>query len=400
MNPTAAATWRARTATWRARAGAWRGRASSLTQSWVVRDVLTPFATTRGVLLVVGLIALSVLRPRRGHSEPTPFDWLNMWTRWDAGWYVRIAQGGYAATGGEGPLGFFPLYPVLMRVGAVFIRDRDTGTLFFVGFVISNVALVMALLILVALVRLDFDAATAGRTALYLLVFPTTLFLSAVYSESTFLACAVGAIYCARTDRWWIAGALGAAAALARPHGVLIAVPLAYEYFAARGFHIRRVRPNVLSLALVPAALLAFMAYLGLRFGDPFAVWRAHEAWERELVPPWETLRRFFDEPLRTHSFLHSPLDLAFAIVFAVLVLASWKVLPRTYALFATLPFLAVLSSGTLASMTRQGLVLFPIFIVLALAGRHAAFDRAYLVVGSTLAALFMAMFARWYWVA
>ncbi len=97
--------------------------------------------------------------------------------------------------------------------------------------------------------RLDFDRATAARAVLYLLVFPTTLFLSAVYAESLFLALTVAAFYHARRGQWWIAGALGGLAALARPHGVLLALPLAVEYLAQRDFDLRAIRGNILALA-------------------------------------------------------------------------------------------------------------------------------------------------------
>ena len=331
--------------------------------------------------------------------DPSGVTAIDIWSRWDATWYLRVARDGYALTPGEGPLAFFPLYPAVVSLVAAPL-GATTASLAFAGILVANVALLVALVLLVRLVRLDFDEATARRTVLYLLVFPTTLFLSAAYAESLFLALAVGAMYAIRTDRPWVAGLLAAAAALTRPHGVLLVAPLAWEYVARRDFSLRRIDRRALSLVLPPAALVAFMAWLAVRFGDPLAAWRAHEAWGRSLVPPWETLARFFSAPLQLHGYDRSLLDLAFAIGYAVLVTATWRLLRPSYALFATLPFAAVLSSGLLTSMTRQGIVLFPVFIVLALAGRRPAFDRAYVAASSVLACVFMALFAAWRWVA
>jgi hypothetical protein len=61
--------------------------------------------------------------------------------------------------------------------------------------------------------------------------------------------------------------------------------------------------------------------------------------------------------------------------------LVSWRVLPLSYALFATTSCLIVLSSGTTVSVWRHVYLIFPLFIVAARAGSVKTFDRAYLSV-------------------
>ena len=80
-------------------------------QSWVVRDVLVPFIVSRLALVLVGWLAMTLLHhaPRSGAWEigqhgnivtvqdrvsPTYHPLVNMWSRWDAGWYYGIAEGG------------------------------------------------------------------------------------------------------------------------------------------------------------------------------------------------------------------------------------------------------------------------------------------------------------------
>src|SRR4029079_9154843 len=90
----------------------------------------------------------------------------------------------------------------------------------------------------------------ASRSVWYMLIFPTSFFLSAVYAESLFLVMALGAIYAARRERWLFAGLLGAGAALTRPFGVVVAVPLAVELlmqWRAEG------RPRWLAFPAIPA---------------------------------------------------------------------------------------------------------------------------------------------------
>lgn len=161
--------------------------------------------------------------------------WLDVWTRWDGRWYLSVVKHGYSYHPGEqSNVAFAPLLPALMKIGGVFLgQDNETGWLI-AGVIVSNLALLAALTRLIHLVRLDFDAATAVRSAHYLLFFPTSPFLSAVYPQSLFLALAIAALYAARRGHWWVAGALGGLTALARPHGVSILIPLALEHLAQR----------------------------------------------------------------------------------------------------------------------------------------------------------------------
>ena len=79
----------------------------------VTCEVIVPFVITRLALLLVGwlgfrLLPLPVAFPSAweigpdgdrhavvGHISPTSHPWVNMLSRWDAGWYVEIARDGY-----------------------------------------------------------------------------------------------------------------------------------------------------------------------------------------------------------------------------------------------------------------------------------------------------------------
>ncbi len=390
--------------------GSGAARVLRVLPGWVVRDVFVPVAVTRGVLLTVALLA-SALLPRdqgQGKFDYSPHAWINVWSRWDALWYLGIAEHGYQNQPGPGAgegasytdVAFFPLYPALVKiVSLVFGQHPSAGRILAAGIVVANLALLVVIGYLVALVRLDFDKATAARAGLYLLVFPSSLFLSAVYTESLFLAFTIAAFYHARRQQWWIVGALGAAAALTRLNGLLLVVPLAYEYLAQRRFHPSSIRADILALGLIPAGFAAYPLYLGWRFGDPLAFARAQAAWGRAPVPPWEMLREFFNGPLVIYGPHHSLLDLGFTVLFLALSVAAWRLTRPSYALFSSLTLLLTVSSLTLVSQMRFGLALFPTFMVLALAGRCPWFDRAYVIAATALGSLFMAMFALWYWV-
>ena len=382
-----------------------RGLARVRLADWaLVRDVALAFLATRAMLVIVGVMA-EFLLPRRQFRfmwEASPNALINIWSSWDAYHYVGIASEGYSyAPRTESNVAFFPLYPMLLRLGGLLSGRRDWEGLAAVGVLVSNLALVAAVVGLALLVRLDFDRATAARTVLYLLAFPGSLFLSAVYADSVFLALTVGAFYCARSERWWIAGVLAAGAALTRPQGVLLVVPLLIEYLAQRGPTRRALRPEVLALGLAPAALLAYFLYLGSRFGNPLVAMEVQVRWGRALTVPWEAFLEYLTAPVVAHAGggSRSLVDLAFTVLLLALAVVSWRLLRPSYAAFCTVTLLALFASGSLMSMVRFGVSLFPLFIVLAIAGRRRWFDRTYLVTSTGLAGLFMALFAQWYWV-
>ena len=380
------------------------GRALKLAASvpnWVVTDVVAPFLATRLLLVVVTFVAERLVGVTGSPADPRT-TLTAAWSRWDGGWYLSVAMGGYSYTGDErSNVAFFPLYPLLIKGAATLVGRTDLDSFAFLGMVISNAALVTALVYLVRLVRLDFDHRTAARTVLYILVFPSSFFLSAVYAESLFLALSVASFYYARQGRWWLAGALGAAAALSRPQGFLLAVPLAYEYLHQRGFQWRRLRPSVLGVGLVPAGLALYLAYLGWRFGNPFVYTETQaRGWGREIVVPWQTFANVLSGPAELHDSPHSRVDLAASVVLLAPIVAAWRVVRPSYAVLLAAFFLGTLSTGTLQSILRYPVGWFPLFVVLAVAGRSRVFDTAYLTAALALLCVFMGMFATNYWVA
>jgi len=376
--------------------------------------IAMPFVFTRTILLIAGFLALTqmpqfhdVKRREVGpdgriHSvhlvpEPTALsgrDWwfVNIFSRWDAQWYLGIAKHGYHYKPGDGlhsNTAFFPLYPALMGASSKLIGKRDISILS-AGLLISNVSLLVALAYLTRLVRLDFNDEIANRSAFYLLVFPTTLFFSAVYTESLFLAAVIIAFYYARRDRWWLAGIAGAAATLTRPPGILMFAALAFEYLQQRNFRWREVRSNAVALALLPLALVLHFGYLGWKTGNFWIFLQTEKDWGRS----------FIGTPGRLASFAHfAASDLFVALLALVSIVVAWRRLRPSYALYATLAFLMPLASGSLISMGRFCLVIFPLYVVLAMAGENATFNRYWLILSSALAVLCMALFSQWHFV-
>jgi len=155
--------------------------------------------------------------------DASPQWWINMWSHWDAGWHVSVAQRGYQIqSDAPSNVAFFPLFPLLIKA-LTLLRGRSDEESFLVsGILVANGALLIALGCLAALVRLDADESIARRAVWYLLLFPASLFLSAVYADSLFLALVLASFLSARRGHWWAAGLLGCEAALVtNPSGLV-----------------------------------------------------------------------------------------------------------------------------------------------------------------------------------
>ena len=128
----------------------WRARLHAARWLWL--PVLV-FTTTRlGIFLVAylgaGLLADSPFVPPY-HLRGTENVLLDVFgSRWDTGFYVSIAEEGYRYQGVPLPsVAFFPLYPLLMRALAAVVGDALVA-----GLIISNVALLLATMLLYRLV--------------------------------------------------------------------------------------------------------------------------------------------------------------------------------------------------------------------------------------------------------
>ncbi|NJL92475.1 MAG: hypothetical protein HC915_01515, partial [Anaerolineae bacterium] len=166
---------------------------------WLTR-ALAAFLVTRLVVFAaayLGEIALPSITGE-GFYQADQVDtniWLDMWARWDSGWYIGIVEGGYFFQPGlQSSVAFFPLYPLLTS-----LLEPIAGSPLAAGVLLSNLCLLGALIFLYLLTDLEFkDSATATRTVFYIAAFPTAFFFSAVYTESVFLLFAVGTLYFAR----------------------------------------------------------------------------------------------------------------------------------------------------------------------------------------------------------
>jgi len=374
------------------RTGAWR---ASLAASW------RAFALSRVLVWVAGLAALfawgldaqgnALTFDRLGLTREGPA-WLDDLVapaaRWDAVWFLSIARDGYD----EARAAFFPLYPALVAA---------TGATVVGAIVVSGVAAVAGLTVVHRLVALDFGEPAARLTVVLLAFCPTAFFLSAVYSESLYLALSAGALYAARTRQWLWAGAVGALAATTRSAGLVLLVPLLLMAWRAR----REDGRAPAAVLLVPLGPAAYCLALGLAGFDALAPFQAQEAyWMRELTVPFAGVVEGVQAAL-TGRRADVLLLGALLVVLATLALAVRR-LPAPYWGYCVaalaLPLSTPVPAQPLMSLPRFALVLFPLHLAAALwlLERRPAVRGAVLAVNGALLAVLAASFATWHWVA
>jgi hypothetical protein len=329
--------------------------------------VLGLFAASR--LILVGLIVFSRQIIAPGAYVPVSRisehggTFLDILTQWDGVWYRMIARHGYGPPIPELAAAFFPVYPLLVRPVAFLVRDVQVASL-----LVSNGCLIAAALLLVRLLRLDYDELVCRRAIIFLMFNPVSFFLSAAYSESTFLLLSVGALLAARQGKWWGAALCGGCLSATRAPGLIIAAPLLAEYvvqWRMRGEKLREfLKPRLLWLGLVPGGLLVFMLYGYVRRGDFFMPMHAQAGgWKKTLTLPWQTF-------LWPDNFSPSHIPLYQTIVGAAIILAGagfYLRLRATYLVYAAIALLFYLAWGSLEGLPRYVSILFPIHLVLAL---------------------------------
>lgn len=239
-------------------------------------------------------------RPDRGWFDPesmryylTSPDLVTTWVRWDSHHYLDIARNGYGyepglyvhPDGTQEPAGWMPGYSLVIRyvtmpfrwlLGERTFEDVEGPEQFAVLITIAS-GLAVALLFWRWLAQMGVDGRPRTIALLGLLWFPYNFVLyGAAYSDPLFLALVLWAFVLWNDDRPLVAGLVGAFAVVVRINGLALIAALAVlaVTIGAR----RRRRGHVAAPLLAAGGLVAFVAWCGVRYGEPLLYWNAHKA--------------------------------------------------------------------------------------------------------------------------
>lgn len=322
------------------------------------------------------------------------------WVNYDGEHYLSIALTGYHSL----EQAFFPAYPSLI---SAFLSPfpNNTFNAALIGLLISNGAFLIGLMFLFKLVQRYFDRKTALGTVITLLVFPTSFYFQAYYTESLFFLSIVMAFYFYTSEKYWLSGFSGIVASATRIFGIVLLPSILAELIVCK-----KKGYKYLPLLIMPLGLLGYMFYLWYSIGDPFgfynqqAIFGEHRQKGITLYPQtlFRAARIVFASGIDSHEKIIYIQELIVGVLFFVLPIIAWfKKLPVSLIAFSLLGFLLPTTVGSFSSLPRYVLVLFPSFLMLyLLIAKLPRIIQAIVFVISVSLLLFNTMlFVRGYWV-
>lgn len=375
-----------------------------------VRFCLLAFVGLRIAMLVIGVAGVTLLPALSAVGVPgwpaPAIDpgWQHAfadWERFDALWFLRIAENGYRLR--DGSAAFFPLYPMLVRGVSFPLGGHPLAA----ATIVSNAAFWAGLVVTYLLTTSELSERTARTTVLLMCLFPTAHFFLMPYSESLFLLLSVTAFWGARRRRWVVAGGAGALAALTRSIGVVIAPALLIEALHQRREGGGRVWPGVLAATATGCGLLAYLGFWWVRAGEWLAPVTFQANWERTFSWPWSTLWNGTGDAFRYLGEVNGGYWLIDWLIVVPMLAASVYALVRlrpSYGVYLwcglLTPLTFVFEGRPLMSMPRFLLPLFPAFWGLALGLERLHVPRAVaLAVAAAGLGLLSVLTVNWYYI-
>lgn len=370
---------------------------------------------------------------------------MNTHVSWDSEFYLAIALGGYEdpnirrvgdsiISGGANfwpfvmlanetavrpglslSYAFFPFYPLTIRALSVplsLLGMNPIATATLAGVIISLLGSLAAALALFQIGKQELGEEGGLRTAVYLLIFPSSIFLAQVYTEGLFVGLAFSSLLLLRRGNLGWAVLLAVCATFTRAVGVTLVIPLLLHWLKQgewldldmewRQLYFKGVPWRIFGrVLLILAPVIAFgiwrLSYFGMAFSQVEETYfgrgllsfgNTYTAWSNA----WNSM---FGENLQATAY--------YLVEFGAIVLGFVACLAglRRYpdlALFGLLVVFLSFTSGPAQGMHRYVLAAPPIFLFLAQLGSRPAFDRVWSI-GSTLLLSMVAimfMFDMW----
>jgi hypothetical protein len=388
------------------------------------------------------------VRARQGFISTLEGAWTSIvgpFIQWDSYWLSYSARSGfrYGALDqmdrfGSTPDTFWPLLPWMIRS-----LSAPTGlSPEITGFFLINCCFAGALIVLYHLILEEFSIGIARRALWCLVLFPTSFFFHAVYTEAPFLLLVVSSLFAARKNQWLLAGVIGLLAATMRSQGVLLILPMLVIFIDA----IRRDRRRWL-----PGSFFIFLPLIGpliygwkwhqagyswrsmtqlqqrtLEYGGspwhsfPCAIRSCttditvHQSWIRAALPEasWRWLIQLIEHPSwqlitssgwRRQAAVSTSLDVVVTLGCLLLVIVGLTKLPLWMNVYLlSLVIVALIRTpveNPFAGMARFALLLFPLAIVLALLLEDRIVRILAACASLTLLVALTIQFANSYWV-
>ena len=324
-------------------------------------QALMRFLAVAAGCVLVGTVTYAFFGVRgAGHQHPPlPWPFLDMWVRWDAGWYEQIAAREYTYSATEqSAAAYFPLYPLAMRVLML------TGLNVYVSGIVLTFVFGAGAVVVFSRWATLMKPESASLATWLLVLWPFFFYIvGAIYSDALFLLCVTSAFLMLEKGKVGWATLFGALATATRPIAPAVVLGLLIRHLELRrraGLPIR-VR-DFLPLGSA-AGLIAFMTFLWWRFGDPIGFVTTQVGWN-QLSGPAAIFKYGALSKMKT-------IDLTFPFFHALLAFAAlasaWpmrKSLGWGYSVYVAVAIgLPLISSRDFIGLGRYAIAVFPFFL-------------------------------------
>ncbi|MBI5127220.1 hypothetical protein HZA76_02070 [Candidatus Roizmanbacteria bacterium] len=289
--------------------------------------------------------------------------------------YLLIAHRGNYVTWEQA---YFPLYPLLMRFLTPVFFNNELIT----GMIISSVSFFIGLMIFLKLFRSKF------WLLIFLLVFPTSFFFSAIYTEGLFFLLLTLTLFFLKKENYQVVILLAILSALTKLVGVFLIIPIIFHLVGKPQFR-RELKWKNLILVLSPfIGLGIYCLYLIKTTGNPLMfitsqpVFGANRSTNLIFLPQviWRYLKIFITASHTWQYYVSIFEFLVFGFVLTILIIDLFKHLKFTenfklkienydrlgLNIFSFANILLPTLTGTLSSVPRYALFSLSLFIFLS----------------------------------
>lgn len=284
----------------------------------------------------------------------------------DAEHYMYIAEHGYQASGDAvNKIVFYPLLPLLMKIFSFVFRDYAVS-----GLVVSYISFGIATAYMYKLLKLDFDDEKTAEAILFLFIAPYGMFFQAVYTESLFLMLSLMSIYYARKEKWILSAVTGFFCALSKTQGMLLVVPVVYEFILCC-VRDKRFDKKGIFMLLIPMGFAVYLCINKIVLGD-FLAFQEYQA-----AAPFYNSAKWVSEGLSTSYgvgienyslslILYWPQIILFFVSVTLVLFGIYKKVRTSYLAFLGVFVLVTYLQGWMISGARYVSSCFVMYVVMA----------------------------------
>ncbi len=347
-------------------------------------------------LILVGLISLQIFPV--SHLFKTTFP--EVLANWDGGYYLAISEGGYQQLK---HFAFLPVYPLAVRLLSFLLNSYLWAAL-----LISWSAAAGSLYLLYQLIKEEKGHSVARKTIIYLLLFPTSFFLFAVYTESLFLFLTLASFFLFEKKSFklnLLASLILSLTLLTRVVGLAVYLAILLNLIKQKQLKEKWM------ILLSPLSLVFYYLLSVNNFGEGTLFFKAEQSWLRTTslsgLDIFGYLPELFTRSLTVEGLIFwlEFIFLVFGLGLAIRICRTQKL---SYALYTVFSLIIILISGSLMSTPRLLLVIFPIYLALAewrstdrfkSLTRGLPWQKIYWIISGGLLIFFYCRFINGFWI-